>query len=386
MIALSGRFNQIGTLGGDSAKVLRITNNSALPLAVRAEHCLVDKESHSSVPEGFAAYARFPNAALYRDETVHNLIELPSEFEYLGEGDVVRLDFADNSLKVIYRRESLHNSILLTERCNSFCLMCSQPPRDIDDGYIFNDLEKAIPLISPETVALGFTGGEPTLLGDRFLDLIRLCKSYLPRTSLHILSNGRNFKNRMLAGSVASIRHPDLMIGIPLYSDVSEIHDFVVQANGAYDETIRGIVNLKAEGIPVEVRVVVHRQTYERLPRLAEFITRNLTFVDQVAIMGLEMMGFTKANLEALWIDPVEYRKQLQQAVHSLDRSRIRVSIYNHQLCLLPHDVQRFSVKSISDWKNEYMPECAGCTRRHECGGFFSSAALRHSSHIKPYN
>jgi len=67
-----------------------------------------------------------------------------------------------------------------------------------------------------------------------------------------------------------------------------------VQADGTFDETVRGILNLKRQGVLVEVRVVVHKQTYDRLPQLARFIARNLTFVDQVVWMGLEMRALLK--------------------------------------------------------------------------------------------
>ena len=48
--------------------------------------------------------------------------------------------------------------------------------------------------------------------------------------------------------------------------------------------------------------------------------------------------------------------------------------------------IVRFSRKSISDWKNEYMQECETCVRKVECGGFFSSAKLRYSAHMKPFH
>ena len=38
--------------------------------------------------------------------------------------------------------------------------------------------------------------------------------------------------------------------------------------------------------------------------------------------------------------------------------------IYNHQLCLIDRRVWPFAVKSISDWKNEYHPECAQLQRQ----------------------
>ena len=98
-----------------------------------------------------------------------------------------------------------------------------------------------------------------------------------------------------------------------------------------------------------------------------------------------EMTGFTKTNLDALWIDPVDYQTQLRDAVSELTQSRIKVMIYNHQFCVLDRALWSFARKSISDWKNIYMPECQGCTVQESCGGFFASATLRYSQHIKPF-
>jgi His-Xaa-Ser system radical SAM maturase HxsC len=262
--------------------------------------------------------------------------------------------------------------------------MCSQPPRDVADGWILEDVMAAIPFIHPDTPEIGFTGGEPTLLGEQLVKLVQRCKSYLPRTSIHVLTNGRAFSKPEYAKAFADLNHFDLMFGIPIYSDLSERHDYVVQADGAFDETIRGILNLKRVRVPVEIRVVVHKQTFDRLSHLARFIARNLTFVDQVVFMGLEMTGFTRANLPDLWIDPVEYQPQLIEAVKLLAANRMKVSVYNHQMCITDKALWPFMKRSISDWKNEYMDECTGCAARNECGGFFSSARLRYSAHIRP--
>jgi hypothetical protein len=75
----------------------------------------------------------------------------------------------------------------------------------------------------------------------------------------------------------------------------------------------------------------------------------------------------------------------LKEAVEILAQARMAVSIYNHPLCVLDPSIVAFSRKSISDWKNEYMPECDGCTRKNGCGGFFSSARIRHSKYIQPF-
>ncbi|MEY2484192.1 MAG: hypothetical protein QOK24_2720 [Verrucomicrobiota bacterium] len=312
-------------------------------------------------------------------------ITLPETLSYLRAGDIVRIDQVSGHIHVIYRRDSPHNVLFFTERCNSRCLMCSQPPCDVDDGYLIDDILEAIPLMSRNTPELCITGGEPTLLGNRLLEVIAAAKRHLPYTSLHMLSNGRLFRYAALARDVADIGHPNFMIGVPLYSDVASRHDFVVQAKGAFDETIRGIMNLARFEQRIEIRFVIHQQTFSRLANTARFIARNLPFVDQVALMGLEMTGFAKSNLEALWIDPVDYKNELQEAVEELRNARIPVMIYNHQLCLLDKTLWPIARRSISDWKNIYMPECTPCGMKDQCGGFFSSAPLRYSKHIIPF-
>ena len=108
--------------------------------------------------------------------------------------------------------------------------------------------------------------------------------------------------------------------------------------------------------------------------------------MDHVALMGLEMMGFVRMNLDALWIDPVDYQAPLRHAVVHLHQHGLNVSIYNHQLCVLDRELWPVARKSISDWKNEYLDECDGCVVQDRCGGFFASSSVRHSDHIRRLN
>lgn len=359
--------------------IARVTEDAGLPAAERGFSVLLTEAPATVNAEGFRAVLASPGLTLPA-----GTIALPAALSYLGSGDVVRIEPERAHLHVLYRRSSPHNSFLLTERCNSRCLMCSQPPRDVDDGYLVEELLEAIPLISAETEVLGFTGGEPTLLHERFLRLLECTKEHLPRTHVDVLTNGRLFAYPRYAEQVAAVEHPSLILCIPLYSDVDALHDFVVQAPGAFDQTVRGLLNLGRMGIPVEVRVVIHAQTWRRLPQLAEFLAMNLPFVSHVALMGLEVTGFTRANFQGLWVDPVEYQAELAESVEILAGSEIPVSVYNHQLCVLPRELWRYAQRSISDWKNSYAPECEGCAVQTECGGFFTTSGGRRSAHIQP--
>jgi len=362
--------------------VRRITENPDFVLPLRSNEYLLIRKQTDKIGPGFAGYLFLEKPI---DNPPANSYLIERDLSYLREGDIIRMDRRRNSLRTLYRKNSFHNSLLTTERCNNFCLMCSQPPKDVDDSDLAEDILTSIPLMSRETRAIGLTGGEPTLLGLKLTEIIFSLKSHLPSTAVHVLSNGRRFKDIDYAKSIAAVRHPDLMIGIPIYSDIPSIHNYIVQGDGAFDDTIRGILNLKSAGVQVEIRVVLHKLTYERLPDLARFIRRNLTFCDHVALMGLEITGFTKFNLEELWIDPKDYQKYLRDAVETLHHAKIAVSIYNHQLCVLDPTLFEFSRKSISDWKNEYMPECDGCKRRADCGGFFSTSKIRRSTHITAF-
>jgi His-Xaa-Ser system radical SAM maturase HxsC len=362
--------------------IYTIWESAYCPENLRSKRIFLAKEPSLPIPKGYAGYfISGSDQFLGTDSTAL----LPVSLAYLAHGDIVSIRNG-KSLRFLVRPSWNHNSILLTERCNHYCLMCSQPPKSTDDSWILDETLELLQYIPSDLQSLGFTGGEPTLYGDGFVNLIEQCKRWLPRTSIHVLSNGRNFSDRSFAQKLAAIKHPDIMLGIPLYSSDPARHDYIVQSEGAFDETVRGIVNLKEQGIQVELRIVLHKQSIPTLCELAEFICRNLLFVDQVALMGLEMIGFTRANLDALWIDPFDYQDELSSAVEIFNAYGIRVMVFNHQLCTVRDSVRKFCVKSISEWKNEYVPECDGCTRLLECGGFFSSGVkYGYSKHIKPF-
>jgi His-Xaa-Ser system radical SAM maturase HxsC len=199
-----------------------------------------------------------------------------------------------------------------------------------------------------------------------------------------VLTNGRAFASDDVASAWAAVRHKRLSAGIPLYSAVDHLHDYVVQARGAFDDTVFGILRLKDKGQRVEVRVVLHRVTAPRLRETCAWLARNLPFVDHVALMGLENTGFALANQDLLWIDPLDYQADLACGVEILRAAGVNVSIYNLPLCLLDRSVWDVAVQSISDWKNGYVPECEDCVARPQCAGFFLTGRLRLSRGVKP--
>lgn len=383
MIKLGGRVIQIHETNPHEGKLFALSTNANLPTVLRGNKAFIARSKN--IPEGFSHYITFESQAENIQFSENSsFIVLPDEYDYLSDEDVVRITPNKEHIRVLFRKNASNNTILITEQCNHYCLMCSQPPKNQDDSHLLQEAFDLIRLIPKNTKEIGFTGGEPTLFGDRFLELLDFTKSYLPETGVHILSNGRSFKDMRFTKKYADINHFDMMVGIPIYSSNPSMHDFIVQSQGALDETLAGILNLKRMNQKVEIRVVLHKQSITDLLDLCEFIGRNLLFVDHVALMGLEMMGFTRANLDSLWIDPFDYKDTLSEAVNILSSYGLTTSVYNHQLCIVNEDILPFYRRSISDWKNEFAPECEGCNKTSSCGGFFSSSLQhRYSDYIK---
>lgn len=316
-------------------------------------------------------------------ESSRTVVVPAAQYDYLSDGDVLGLRHSSRRFRVLFRQNSKHNSFLVTERCNNYCLMCSQPPKNVDDGWILDEIRDSLPLIDPSTPFLTFTGGEPLTEWQRFLEVLQQCKAQLPSTAIQVLTNGRAFASSEIVDGWRAVAHSNLTAAIPVYSAVDHIHDYVVQAKGAFDETILGILKLADRGQRIEIRVVLHALTAPHIAQTCAWIARNLPFVNHVALMGLENTGFAIANEAALWIDPLDYQDALVEAVESLDSARVNVSIYNLPRCILSRSLWQYAVKSISDWKNGYVDECSRCAEIDECGGFFTSGRPRLSRGIR---
>jgi len=312
------------------------------------------------------------------------IVHSVENIEVLSEGDIVTVDMITGEIIVLYEKNSLHNSILASTDCNCRCIMCPQALVQDSSENLKNNIE-IIRLIDKSTKALGITGGEPTLLGNGFLELLKECNKQLPEAQIQVLTNGVLLNSKDFVEKIARVGMKNLVFCVPLYADTDKEHDFIMQRTGAFEDTIQGLYNLAVKKQLVEIRTVVMSLNYRRLPQISEFIYRNLPFAIHVAFMGMEVEDQARKNIRKLWTSPVKYAPYLREAVTSLSRRNMDVSIYNEQLCLMPREIWSFMCKSISEWKNTYLEKCNRCKAQNECAGFFAHPAEEHKHLIKPF-
>jgi His-Xaa-Ser system radical SAM maturase HxsC len=366
------RLHTAGSAVNFRKPILGRVTTKQLPRGQRKDMVLV-LSSLGAPSSDFHGYAAIVVSAKVDSGTISApLVHSVRDIEHLQSGYIVVLEPLNGFVRTLYRPDSPHNTIFATERCNSNCLMCSQPPVDRDDIRALTERNlRLIDLMLPPPEYLCITGGEPTLLGEHLLAILSKLRDTAPSTVVHMLTNGRRFAWADFASRFAAVCHPNLSLGIPLYSDDAALHDYIVQARDAFDQTILGLHQLARHGIETEIRVVLHSLSVPRLRHLSQYICRNLTFVDHVAFMGMEHIGYAPRNMGELWIDPVDYQDELEASVSILARFGIDVRIYNLQLCVLNESLWKYSKQSISDWKNTYTEVCHGCSVRERCGGFF---------------
>lgn len=286
------------------------------------------------------------------------------------DGDIF-LFIPDSQLALrIIRRSSLHNTILFTEQCDERCLMCSQPPREVDDRWLLPLYAEAINL-ADEGVCIGISGGEPTLYKEELFSLLEEVAINRPDLSFHILSNAQHFLKEDRPRLQSIHKKIEILWGIPLYSSLAKEHDEIVKKPGAFDTLLENLYILASSGGSIELRTVLMKKNITGLPLLAKFIVKNCQFIAFWAIMSIEPTGYAKSSRDELFFDYSQFFIPIENSIEIAKSHNIHTSLYNFPLCTVPKNYRLYCVDSISDWKKKYLEICDPCSEKNNCAGFF---------------
>lgn len=282
-------------------------------------------------------------------------------------GDVLLIDPRRQIAHRLIRAASPHNTFLVTEQCDQLCLMCSQPPKPQHQDMFAHFLAAA--RLAPPGAQIGLSGGEPLLHKDALFAFIDAVFATRDDLSFHILTNGQHFEREDLAW--LRKHRTRLLWGVPIYSDDPATHDEIVSKSGAFAQLAPNLALLGLAGAALELRTVVLAQNALCLPRLADFITRHLPFAATWAIMQMERIGYGRMNWTRCFFDSSVDFTSLGAAIDLMRARRQGVTLYNFPLCTVPPAYRDLAARSISDWKQKYLPACHACSLRASCAGFF---------------
>jgi His-Xaa-Ser system radical SAM maturase HxsC len=326
------------------------------------------RSSHdATVPHEDDAFLEGGEATAPEYATVYGRLRLTGLTADELQNDVLLVVPDRGTAHRLIRASSKYNSLLVTERCDQLCVMCSQPPkpRHVD---LFPLLERAA-VLAPERATLVLTGGEPTLFKDDLFHFFDTVSAKRPDLRFQVLTNGQHFEDGD-AGRLTRLA-ATVLWGIPLYASSAELHDAIVKKGGAYQRLGQSLALLAKAGSQIQLRTVAMANNVAGLPELARFITSQVPFVATWAIMQLENIGYGRQNWANLFFDNSQDFGPIGSATDIARAHGIDVSLFNFPLCTVPLAYRTHAVASISDWKRRYLSGCESCALRQSCGGFF---------------
>lgn len=304
----------------------------------------------------------------------------------LAEFDVVEF-YSDSNFRVLFRDDSNDNALVVTNQCNSNCIMCpcSEGSRRKLSQESSEHLCRILEYIPTDACYLTLTGGEPTLLGSGLFPVLRKLREHFEDfTEFQFLTNGRTFSDKAYLQQFLENAPERLHYGIPLYGFSAETHDSITRASGSFVQAVNGIKALLHHGCDVELRIVVSKLNLNYMDGIARFIAAGFHGLSHVSIMATEMCGTAAANRQKVWVDYHDAFQASKNAIKILLSNGIDVMLFNFPLCKVERGYWALCQKSISDYKIRYYETCQNCRVKDLCGGVFRSTLLLTGMELNP--
>ena len=284
-----------------------------------------------------------------------------------------------------YDNSSIENYFFVTGRCNSNCIMCPSPDFSRKNGEDTNidDLIEIARHIPSDAPHLTITGGEPFMVGERIFEFFSFLKNKFQFTDFLVLTNGRIFALDSYIEMLKTYLPENTLFGIPIHGSCPDIHDAITQTKNSFDQTFIGIKKLIKNHFRVELRIVVNKKNVEDFERLSEFIIRQLSSVEYISVMAMEMTGSAYVNRDSVWIPYKQSFQAIEKAIQILLENEIDVKLYNFPLCTVEKKYWTICEKSISKSKIRFSDICESCLYKKSCGGVFAGTYQLEKEELK---
>ncbi len=155
--------------------------------------------------------------------------------------------------------------------CNNRCLFCAQGHKREGCAHVpFEELVARVEKGRETSDELVLTGGEPTM-HPKLIEVIRRAKQ-LGYRQIQVQTNGRMLAYGKLVDDLVAAGATEFSPA--LHGHTAELHDSLTRAPGSFRQTVTGIRNVRARGLPIVSNSVVVRANTPHLPALVELLAR----------------------------------------------------------------------------------------------------------------
>ncbi len=156
--------------------------------------------------------------------------------------------------------------LAITWNCNNRCIFCSLyklQKKVIDKKSIYHVLDEKKNLFN-HVILLG---GEPTISKD-LLNIVKFAKKkgYI----VSIITNGRMLSNLKFCKKLLEKGIDNYIISI--HASNKEMHDLLTRSPNSFDQTIKGMANLKKFGKRFITNTVINKLNYKNLPEIISLL------------------------------------------------------------------------------------------------------------------
>lgn len=270
-----------------------------------------------------------------------------------------------------------------TYKCNNRCTFCAVGTRTQLDGNFERQKELLLKYRGEGVTLLDIDGGEPTLY-DKLLPLIRFARK-LGYEKVNVTTNGRMLAYEEYARKLFDAGVTSVLFSV--HGPNRHLHAANVGVPEAFDQTLAGIdnaVRLAPSGVELGANVTLTLSNTTHLPEIAQLVWDH-------GLRWLNIQFLTPFGRATSTISPdTQAAANVAMGVIDAWQARMKLCVINLPWCFMPGyerfvmgdllklerhmlfvDSEEVNLFEYLREQREYREQCAGCTRRIFCGGFY---------------
>jgi len=169
-------------------------------------------------------------------------------------------------MKEKYKRVDIKTGFV----CNNNCIFCVQADNKCTGNRPFKEIKEDLIEAKKRCTGVVLTGGEVTIRKD-FFNIVKFAKE-TGYEKIQIQTNGRMFSS--LDFCKKTIEAGATEFSPALHGYCKNQHDSLTESPGSFNQTIKGIKNLKSLGAYVLTNTVIVKSNYSSLPKIAKLLIK----------------------------------------------------------------------------------------------------------------